>query len=1513
MLTSIAQAQTSKTLDISAYVLDKNNEAVEDNTYLIRFAIYKSKLGGSSVWEEAQDLEVRSGLFDTQLGIKKDLPEDINFQEEEYYIGIKVGDDSESSPRKPIGYVPLALNSDKLQGYTTGTEENNIPILNENGEISSDLLPIGSKEDKLITLNEDDLIDEKFIPTGDEDEDFVQNDDDRLHDQNTDTGTDSLTFNIGDENGVVVGRNFDLRVSNNSSKPALRYNGSTSTWQYSNNGSTFSDIGSATGNYLETTGGTMTGNITFNSTQTFGGSSLTELGYLNTLTLTAGSLPYASSSTALTSLDGVVGDDTQYLRFNWNGGSPTLSWEAVSSGSFNDFTLSGDSGTDQTIADGNTLEIAGGTNISTVASATDTITVSLDSTISGTTWNGTAIGVAYGGTGLASYATGDLIYASGATTLAKLVGVATGNALISGGVSTAPSWGKIGLSTHVSGTLGAASGGTGIDTSSSTGVPTISSGTWSTSSSLGVTTGGTGTTTQFITGSIVFAGASGVYSQDNSNLFWDDSSDFLGIGVTSPTSKLHLPQENDQSTPTLSFGDGDTGFYESSDDNIYVSIAGNQEYLMNSLQFRGLNTGEFNLLLGSGGATSPVYSFGDDGNTGIGRADADQLSLIAGGIEGLRITESGSAITSDFAGNVDLDNTTNANQYGIITKNGTNFIHNFNYGDNGTVTTDGQNLFVGEGAGNLTMGSSATQTYHSSYNVFVGYQAGAANTTGYSNLFIGRRAGYSHTSGFDNTFIGRNAGYATTNGDENTFIGRSAGYSNIGGNENLFLGKNAGYNNTTGDQNVYIGEDAGRYITDGATPNQTTGTSVFIGQDTRASADGDANEIVIGNSAIGLGSNSVVLGNSSITKTALRGNVGIGTTSPVNKLDVNGSVKVTATTTTVLTGSIDPTASTSVTGVGTSFTTELTRGDRITVSGETRTVTAIGSDTTLTVDTAFSDNGNDTSPDRLPAQFVVNSGANVKFIVSDQDYVGIGGVTNPAESLQIASGNILLDNTQSYRIKDSGGTARALVSYTSLNNAQYGNRASTGNTQILNNNDTGEVSFHTGSSTTERARFIADGSFGIGASATSPTHLIELDSDTYGTTSGWTDASDRNKKENFINLDSVEMEPVRMGSWTGNGSTIDAVEYDDGPKVSLDVNEFFNRMEMLPIMQWNFVNEDDYNKMSDEEIKHIGPTAQDFYKMFGLGASDTNVKATDMAGVALFGVKGLLEKATDNELGIDNITLKTDQNASTLNELQTSIDAQLSLAGLTMNDIKLSDDQQNAELLTLEDQLAIQQISITEIESKIAENLSLIQMQLDNQLALTTQVQQQIQEIEDLKSQNETVLDFMLAINSDSFITKDEDGNVNLEGNLKAEIVEGKGFVITIDDEDAPTIGRASICSVIPEDEDKDSLDDCSDNPISKDKDGDGLDDKTQDPIPVDENNDWIDDSTGEGIVNDGKTVFVETEAVDEDSRIFVTPRNATDLVLFVDDVIDEKGFEVKVMDITSKEIGFDWWIVGNE
>jgi len=79
----------------------------------------------------------------------------------------------------------------------------------------------------------------------------------------------------------------------------------------------------------------------------------------------------------------------------------------------------------------------------------------------GAAWNASAYGWADPSSAVVI---GDIQQASSTSQFSTLAAVATGNSLISGGVGTVSSWGKIGLTTHVTGTLPVTNGGTGLAT-----------------------------------------------------------------------------------------------------------------------------------------------------------------------------------------------------------------------------------------------------------------------------------------------------------------------------------------------------------------------------------------------------------------------------------------------------------------------------------------------------------------------------------------------------------------------------------------------------------------------------------------------------------------------------------------------------------------------------------------------------------------------------------------------------------------------------------------------------------------------------------------------------------------------------------------------------------------------------------------------------------------------------------------------------------------------------------------
>lgn len=263
--------------------------------------------------------------------------------------------------------------------------------------------------------------------------------------------------------------------------------------------------------------------------------------------------------------------------------------------------------------------------------------------------------------------------------------------------------------------------------------------------------------------------------------------------------------------------------------------------------------GDGTKFVGESGATARTSL----GLGSIATQAASAVAITGGTINGTAIggatAAAGAFTTIGATGNLSLANTT-SDSTGVVTKGGTAFLHNFQHPTGDTAIPIGKNTFVGLGSGNLTLGSTATSTTHGSQNTGVGYGSLTSLTTGYQNNAIGESALYNANTGFCNNAMGLGALAALTSGSYNSGVGRYA---------------LAGC--TTGTYLVGFGNQAGTYIADGTTPNTTSDYCTYLGAGVCASADDAQNETAIGYGAIGDGSNTIRLGNTSITNVRTAG------------------------------------------------------------------------------------------------------------------------------------------------------------------------------------------------------------------------------------------------------------------------------------------------------------------------------------------------------------------------------------------------------------------------------------------------------------------------------------------------------------------------------------------------------------------------------------------------------------------------------------------------------------------
>lgn len=136
----------------------------------------------------------------------------------------------------------------------------------------------------------------------------------------------------------------------------------------------------------------------------------------------------------------------------------------------------------------------------------------------------------------------------------------------------------------------------------------------------------------------------------------------------------------------------------------------------------------------------------------------------------------------------------------------------------------------------------------------------------------------------------------------------------------------------------------------------------------------------------------------------------------------------------------------------------------------------------------------------------------------------------------------------------------------------------------------------------------------LSVGAAGGTHHIDVAGGAYCDGTNWVNASDRNSKENFEKVDGEEI---------------------------------LEKISDLEITKWNYKGDDD--------AQHIGPTAQDFKKTFGVGADDKSISTIDPSGIALAAIKELYAQLTELQKRDKEQSARLQQRDAQLEALQSEL------------------------------------------------------------------------------------------------------------------------------------------------------------------------------------------------------------------------------------------------------------------
>ncbi len=117
MAVSLSRAQVPQLINYQGYLTDGDGNPITGSRS-IEFRIYDTATGGTATWIETQSVTVLDGVFSVLLGSVNPIPYTL-FEASDRYLALKVGSDSEMTPRKrlvSVGYAFKANQADSLDG-----------------------------------------------------------------------------------------------------------------------------------------------------------------------------------------------------------------------------------------------------------------------------------------------------------------------------------------------------------------------------------------------------------------------------------------------------------------------------------------------------------------------------------------------------------------------------------------------------------------------------------------------------------------------------------------------------------------------------------------------------------------------------------------------------------------------------------------------------------------------------------------------------------------------------------------------------------------------------------------------------------------------------------------------------------------------------------------------------------------------------------------------------------------------------------------------------------------------------------------------------------------------------------------------------------------------------------------------------------------------------------------------------------------------------------------------------